>query len=323
MKKILLSLSMLAFVGVVAVGATTAFFTDTETSTGNTFTAGSIDLKIDSTAHYNGMICQMDNNDEYTWQYEGTAPTTADPYQYPAAGTACDNSWTETDLGADQKFFKYTDLKPGDYGENTISLHVYDNDAWGRIIIDNIVSNGDTCTEPETETGSTEDADCSGLTPGVTEADGELDNTLLSSAWIDDGSIAGFQNDSTIDPKEGDNIKNGNEIYIAQSVIGSSTSTINMWDALSAYRATLDLTGACDATDDDGNGQTGTKGDISTYKKCQGIAVDGRLVGSTTYYVGVDWSLPDTTGNEVQSDTLQADLGFEVVQRRNNPGKTF
>ncbi len=321
MKKILLSLSMLALVGVIAAGATTAFFTDTETSTGNTFTAGSIDLKIDSTAHYNGMICVANNSDEYSWQYEGKGPFETDPYQFPAEGASCDNSWTETDLGAGQKFFQYTDLKPGDFGENTISLHVYDNDAWGRIIIKNVVANGNTCTEPETETAA--DADCIGKTPGDTEADGELDNTLLSSAWIDDGSIAGFQNNTSIDSEEGDNIKNGNEIFITQSVIGSSPNTINMWDALSAYRAILDTDNVCNNTDSDGDGQTGIKGDTSTYKICQGIAEDGRLVGSTTYYVGVDWSLPAQTGNEVQSDTLQADLEFNVVQRRNNPGKTF
>jgi len=39
-------------------GATQAFFSDTETSTGNTFTAGEIDLKIDHTlASYNGNDC--------------------------------------------------------------------------------------------------------------------------------------------------------------------------------------------------------------------------------------------------------------------------
>ncbi len=49
MKKILLSLSVIAIVGVIAVGATRALFSDTETSTGNTFTAGTIDISIDQT----------------------------------------------------------------------------------------------------------------------------------------------------------------------------------------------------------------------------------------------------------------------------------
>lgn len=46
MKKILLSLMTIALVGGVAFGATKAFFSDTETSTGNTFSAGTIDIAV-------------------------------------------------------------------------------------------------------------------------------------------------------------------------------------------------------------------------------------------------------------------------------------
>lgn len=45
-KKILLSLSVIAAVATIAVGGTIAYFTDTETSTGNTFTAGTIDIAV-------------------------------------------------------------------------------------------------------------------------------------------------------------------------------------------------------------------------------------------------------------------------------------
>lgn len=47
MKKIIMSLAMIAAVGAIVVGATRAYFSDTETSTGNTFTAGTIDIAID------------------------------------------------------------------------------------------------------------------------------------------------------------------------------------------------------------------------------------------------------------------------------------
>jgi spore coat-associated protein N len=46
MKKILLSLLTIALVSAVAVGATRAYFSDTETSAGNTITAGTLDLKV-------------------------------------------------------------------------------------------------------------------------------------------------------------------------------------------------------------------------------------------------------------------------------------
>ena len=49
MKKIILSLAVIAVVAVVAVGATRAYFSDTQTSTGNTFSAGTIDIAINGT----------------------------------------------------------------------------------------------------------------------------------------------------------------------------------------------------------------------------------------------------------------------------------
>lgn len=60
LKKILLSLLGIAVIAtVVTIGATGAFFSDTETSEGNVFTAGSIDLKVDHTKQtYNGVDCQ-------------------------------------------------------------------------------------------------------------------------------------------------------------------------------------------------------------------------------------------------------------------------
>ena len=48
MKKILISLSIVGAVAAIAVGGTIAYFSDTETSTGNTFSAGTIDIAIDS-----------------------------------------------------------------------------------------------------------------------------------------------------------------------------------------------------------------------------------------------------------------------------------
>ncbi|MDD4874776.1 MAG: TasA family protein [Candidatus Pacebacteria bacterium] len=45
-KKILLSLSVIAAVATIAVGGTIAYFNDVETSTGNTITAGTIDLSV-------------------------------------------------------------------------------------------------------------------------------------------------------------------------------------------------------------------------------------------------------------------------------------
>jgi predicted ribosomally synthesized peptide with SipW-like signal peptide len=67
MKKILISAGTIAVVAALAVGGTIAFYNDSETSTGNIFTAGSIDLKVDHTLQtYNGVDCKTCSVDVYS-----------------------------------------------------------------------------------------------------------------------------------------------------------------------------------------------------------------------------------------------------------------
>src|SRR3989338_5373634 len=119
MKKVLISLSIIAAVSAMAIGATTSFFSDTETSSGNTFTAGAIDLKIDNHSYYN-------------W---AESPLT---------------SWDLSDL-TDQLFFNFLDLKPGDWGEDTISIHIDNNEAWACMDITLTATDDNGLTEPEGE----------------------------------------------------------------------------------------------------------------------------------------------------------------------------
>lgn len=57
-KKILISLSVIGIVAAIAIGGTIAYFNDTETSTGNIFTAGALDLKVDHLWQtYNDVTC--------------------------------------------------------------------------------------------------------------------------------------------------------------------------------------------------------------------------------------------------------------------------
>ena len=59
MKKIIISGSMVVAVAALITGATIALFNDTETSSGNIFVAGALDLKVDHTAQtYNGVDCK-------------------------------------------------------------------------------------------------------------------------------------------------------------------------------------------------------------------------------------------------------------------------
>lgn len=182
MKKILLSLGIIAVVAIVAINATGAFFSDTETSTGNTFTAGAIDLKIDSEQHYNNMVCvlntQTTEEGDYWWQPEAgfVVPTG----HYPAVGSPCTGggSWALKDLvPTSDKFFNFGDIKPGDTGENTISIHVINNDAWVCAEVSNLTSNDNSQTEPESQAP----LDIDDMTSG------ELDDQMIWTIWRDDG----------------------------------------------------------------------------------------------------------------------------------------
>lgn len=86
MKKILLSFAIILAVGGIVWGATKAFYNDTETSNGNIFTAGSIDLKVDHTKQtYNGVDCETCSVDVYSSTSTKVVATTngTDPVSFP------------------------------------------------------------------------------------------------------------------------------------------------------------------------------------------------------------------------------------------------
>lgn len=294
MKKVIFSLSVIVAVAAVVVGATTAFFSDTETSTGNTFTAGSIDLKVDSECHYYNIISLDDE-------------TGRPVYRDVGCGLVDDNGvgigrWSETDLrDGIHKFFSFADIKPGDKGEDTISLHVYDNDAWGKIVMALTNDLDNSCTEPEDEST---DPTCGGTNPG----EGELLEAMLPrfSMWLDQGSVPGFQcrgvQPCEADPTEGDNIWQEE----SEPSINVQGETMLSSVLAKAYD---------DDCDDNGFSVDGH----NNYRECHGLADDGRMVGSTTYYLGLAWELPLSTGNEVQTDSLGGSVTFKVEQHRNNP----
>src|SRR3989344_9043440 len=114
MKKILLSIGMLVIVGAIVAGATIAFYNDTETSTGNIFVAGSIDLKVDHLAQtYNGVDCETCSVNVFssettqvtggTGAYAGAYPTPADELTFilPA--------WLDEIPGSDADWIWVTD----------------------------------------------------------------------------------------------------------------------------------------------------------------------------------------------------------------------
>ena len=252
-KKILISLSVIGAVAAIVIGGTVAYFSDVETSTGNTFTAGSIDLKIDNTCYLNGK---------------------------PVEGC----TWELTDL-TDQLFFNFTDLKPGDWGEDTVSMHVYDNDAWACVTFKNLVNKDNTCTEPEKADDPHQDGNCGINTPG--EPAGELAQNLYFVFWADDGNNIWETNEPIL--MQG----------LASDVLGGKTYPIADSTFSIAGMPGTPLTGSKDYY----IGKAWCFGTMGSMVSGQHPTCNGQAVN-----------------NASQSDSLTGDIIFYAEQARNNPG---
>ena len=283
MKKIITSLGMIVFVGAVVAGGTGAFFSDTETSTANIFTAGALDLKVDSVGHINGLVCydrggggRWIPEDRVVWnpnteQNDLIDPTVVgaaiaeynetNPANVPQAGEVCNSTWTLTDLGPSHTFFDFGDLKPGDNGENTISLHVDNNDAYMCAVVHNVENNDNGLTNPESEVDNTGG-----------DGEGELGQELSFFIWEDDG----------------DNIYQNGENILVENASGE--------DVAGSYPLFTPETEAITG------GETSYLGVYWCYGEFNGVGdCDGSPVTNLT-----------------QTDSLQADITFYIEQARNN-----
>jgi predicted ribosomally synthesized peptide with SipW-like signal peptide len=281
MRRITISIGTAVFALAALVSASGAFFSDTETSSANTFTAGAIDLTVDSQAHYAGLVCLSNGQGGYAWVDDpAIATSTSRP---DLLNQSCSGSWAATNLGPTNQFFNYSDVKPGDPGENTISLHV-DNSAWACLNIHTDANNENGINEPEASAGDVT-ADPNG---------GELAQNISVITWLDQGATPGFQEGDT---GQGDNIHQANEPILT----GPS--------ALSDFGATTTLTIA------DGGTGTPLPGGSTSYV---GIAwcAGTQTVNGTTGAISCDGS---SVGNTVQTDSAISSVSIYVEQSRNNP----
>lgn len=264
MRKIIFSIGTIAFVAAAAWGATGAFFSDSEVSTGNVLAAGAIDLKID--------------NESYV-----TSTTTGQLVASP------NTSWTMRNLTI-EKFFNFEDVKPGDIGEDTISLHVDNNDAWLCADVTLTSNNENTLVDPEVDDGD------------VSTTTGELADQVNFAWWADDG----------------DNVLESDEELLSSGPIGAlevgATTTVtladsglNIWGDLgpipgasTRYLGKAWCFGEFDPAPvtQDGLANTGTNGPLV---RGTGFVCDG-----------------SPTNNKAQTDSLTADVTFRAIQSRNN-----
>lgn len=209
-------------------------------------------------------------------------------------------TWKESDLNCRNKFFNFSDIKPGDRGEDTISLKVSNDDGCGQMIFKSIKDSGNVCNEPEVQAN---DPDCRNKTPGSREMKGELGAAMKFSLWLDQGRTPGFQGKN--DQGEGDNVFNENDVLLSDWKSINKFSNVNeiRKHLRQARNAFFDV---CKKADADGDGKK-TKNNV-----CAGLSSDGRMIKDVVYYYGLAWRLPPETGNEVQTDGLGFDLSFSV-----------
>lgn len=270
--RILLSGATILAAAALIVGATFAFFSDSETSTGNVLAAGDIDLRIDNTSYVtnsSGILVE--------------SPAT---------------SWTLRDLTV-EKFFNFTDIKPGDIGEDTISIHVGSNNAWVCAAARVIVDSDETCTDPEQtdETGA-----CIVETDGT---NGELGDQINFSFWKDDG----------------DNVLEVGETPFLSGPIsglnGSGTIALADTSVNSVFGQNVPATGGTTSY----IGKAWCFGTLVATPLAQdGVNTDGPIAPNR---VGTGFTCDGSAlGNSAQTDKVVGDLQFYAVQSRNNASFT-
>ncbi len=256
--RILFSFAVLLVAAVVIIGATFSFFSDTETSSNNTLTAGAIDLKIDNTSYYNGVL---------------------------NSGT----TWASDDLPG-HLFFNFDDVKPSDFGEDTISLLVQ-NDAWACMSITKTEDDDNDCTEPEL----LDDSTCS--EPDGDLLDGELGGLINFAFWADDGDNVYEEGETIFKTGTASALLNGTTWTLADSnssiwptsgpLPGNQTRYIGKAWCFGTLTPAAVPFGNNDPTEDSGF-------------TCDGSAIN----------------------NASQTDSLMGDVSFSAVQARHNPNFT-
>jgi predicted ribosomally synthesized peptide with SipW-like signal peptide len=258
MKKILLSLATITAVVALVVGVSGAFFSDVERSTGNTFTAGAIDLKIDNHSWYNGEF-----REDLSWEYD--------------------------DLTG-HLFFNYHDLKPGDWGEDTVSIHVFNNDAW--LCADLWLTKDDdmSSTEPELEDGDNPED------PSLIW-DGELAQNVRFFFWWDDG----------------DNVLEEDEYPDKVLTYGPASDAIGGLNyALADSETNLLGESPIIGSRDYYIGKYWCYGELTPVPQTPGQNSPGNHPGFICNGSG--------SGNESQTDNMMAEIAFYAEQSRNNEG---
>jgi len=176
-RKVLAGIGVVGLASAGAGAGTSAFFSDEEEFVDNSLVAGELDLLVDWQQTYDFGDGQTfvsahpdhDNDGEQsiidpetqTVQNYSDFPDDDDADSNGAniPGLTCENipPLSEADFGVDpvtdenmETLVQFSDVKPGDSGEITFSLHLCDNPGYLWMQADNVSEDGGILTEPET-----------------------------------------------------------------------------------------------------------------------------------------------------------------------------
>lgn len=189
---------------------------------------------------------------------------------------ACGGNWESKDLTIQDRFFDFQDLKPGDHGSNSISMEVFDNDAYACLYVQDVENNDLEASVPEMPEPESNPLEGNDSTPGADN--GELADYLHFFLWRDDGDNA----------YEADEEKITAVPVLANTFLANAAFTL--FDFLS-----------------------------------------GPIPGEETRYVGMAWCVGEmmvndlaivcngeNVGNDAQTDELKATIALYAEQARNN-----
>ncbi len=166
-------LAGLGGIGLASAGAglgTSAYLNDTESFEGNTITAGTLDLKVDWQQSYYGPTESwelVNAHPDHDGDGEQSIIVDDEQFQYSDEGRnlvdhlTCENFGQnyEESFGEQDSLVSLSDVKPGDRGEITFSLHLCDNPGYVWMQAGNVSEGGGAHPEPEQEVDAENSAD--------------------------------------------------------------------------------------------------------------------------------------------------------------------
>jgi len=193
----------LGTISIASAGAgvgTTAYFSDQETFTNNQLTAGELDLKVDWQQTYNGdpVNAFPDDDGDGVQDTIETRQTIANdasqPVDSPSVETAFREQFADVPDDRSGPLIELDDVKPGDEGEVTFSLHLFDNPGYIWIGSSNQSHAEGGFTEPELD--DIDEVDSGGTPSGSQE--GDLIDRIEATLWYDDGDNQQQDGETTI-----------------------------------------------------------------------------------------------------------------------------